>query len=86
MRTRRLLTFVALGSGAIVVWRLFPFLLEKLPEDLPPKLVKSILPRLQQQNEEIIGLLRAQNELLRREHPVLETRESRRVLKGVRTA
>ncbi len=36
-----------------------------LPDDAPPKLVMSVLPRLQAQNEEIIALLRAQNELLR---------------------
>jgi hypothetical protein len=36
-----------------------------LPEGAPPKLVMSVLPRLQAQNEEIIALLRAQTELLR---------------------
>jgi hypothetical protein len=41
-------------------------MLEGMPPDSPPKLVMSILPRLQQQNEEILSLLREQNELLRR--------------------
>ena len=36
-----------------------------LPEDAPPKLVMSVLPRLREQNDRIIGLLREQNELLR---------------------
>ncbi len=36
-----------------------------LPEGAPPKLVASILPKLQVQNEQIIAMLREQNELLR---------------------
>ncbi len=36
-----------------------------LPANAPPKLVMSILPKLQEQNEQIITLLREQNELLR---------------------
>jgi hypothetical protein len=36
-----------------------------LPEDSPPKLVMSVLPRVRDQNEQIIALLREQNELLR---------------------
>jgi hypothetical protein len=40
-------------------------MLERMPPDSPPKLVMSILPRLQRQNDEIIALLREQNELLR---------------------
>jgi hypothetical protein len=36
-----------------------------LPEDAPPKLVASILPKLLAQNDQIIGMLREQNELLR---------------------
>ncbi len=36
-----------------------------LPESAPPKLVMSTLPKLQVQNEQIIALLREQNELLR---------------------
>ncbi len=37
-----------------------------LPEDAPPKLVMSILPKLRAQNDQIITLLQEQNELLRR--------------------
>ena len=36
-----------------------------LPESAPPKLVVSLLPKLQAQNEQIIAMLREQNELLR---------------------
>ncbi len=38
-----------------------------LPEGAPPKLVASILPKLQAQNEQIIAMLREQNELLRQQ-------------------
>ncbi|MEJ2007440.1 MAG: hypothetical protein P8Z30_04655 [Acidobacteriota bacterium] len=36
-----------------------------LPEGSPPKLVLSVLPKLQAQNEQIIAMLREQNELLK---------------------
>ncbi len=38
-----------------------------LPEGAPPRLVASILPKLQAQNEQIIAMLREQNELLRQQ-------------------
>jgi hypothetical protein len=41
-------------------------MMERMPPNSPPRLVMSTLPRLQQQNDEIITLLREQNELLRR--------------------
>ncbi len=40
-------------------------MMASLPEDAPPKLVKSILPRLRAQNDQIIALLQEQNKLLR---------------------
>jgi hypothetical protein len=40
-------------------------MMASLPEGSPPKLVMSILPRLQAQNDEILAMLRGQNELLR---------------------
>jgi hypothetical protein len=40
-------------------------LMASLPEDAPPKLVMSILPRLRDQNDQIIAMLREQNGLLR---------------------
>jgi hypothetical protein len=36
-----------------------------LPESSPPKLVMSILPKLQEQNDQILTMLREQNRLLR---------------------
>ncbi len=39
-------------------------MMARLPDNAPPKLVVSILPRLHAQNEQIISLLREQNELL----------------------
>jgi hypothetical protein len=36
-----------------------------LPENSPPKMIVSVLPRLRDQNEQIIAMLRDQNELLR---------------------
>ena len=45
--------------------RMMARMLEGMPSNSPPKLVMTILPRLQQQNDEIIALLRDQNELLR---------------------
>jgi hypothetical protein len=40
-------------------------LMASLPDDAPPKLVTSVLPRLRDQNDQIIAMLREQNELLR---------------------
>lgn len=40
-------------------------MMANLPEDAPPKLVMSVLPRLRDQNDQIISMLREQNELLR---------------------
>ncbi len=40
-------------------------MMANLPEDAPPRLVMSILPRLRAQNDQIIAMLQEQNELLR---------------------
>ena len=40
-------------------------MMASLPESAPPKLLLSLLPRLQAQNDQIIAMLREQNELLR---------------------
>jgi hypothetical protein len=40
-------------------------MLASLPEDSPPRLVVSTLPRLAEQNEQILALLREQNTLMR---------------------
>ncbi|MCB2074916.1 MAG: hypothetical protein H6917_03650 [Novosphingobium sp.] len=46
--------------------RMMKRMMASMPEDSPPRLVKSILPRLEAQNEEILALLKEQNDLLRR--------------------
>jgi hypothetical protein len=64
---------------ATIKQRMMARMMEGLPADSPPKLVMSILPRLRQQNDEIIALLREQNELLRRGTlPVVHESESPR--------
>ena len=40
-------------------------MMASLPEGAPPKLVMSVLPKLQAQNDQIVAMLREQNELLR---------------------
>ena len=40
-------------------------MMASLPESSPPKLVMSVLPRLREQNDQIIAMLREQNALLR---------------------
>ena len=42
-------------------------MMASLPEGAPPKLVMTVLPRLQEQNDQIIAMLREQNELLRKQ-------------------
>jgi len=39
--------------------------MEHMPEDFPPKAITSGVRQIQNQNEEILALLREQNELLR---------------------
>jgi len=41
-------------------------MMDAMPENSPPKLVTTILPRLQKQNEQTLVLLNEQNELLRK--------------------
>lgn len=40
-------------------------MMASLPEDAPPRLVMSVLPKLLAQNDQIIAMLKEQNELLR---------------------
>lgn len=47
-------------------------MMASLPEGAPPKLVMSVLPRLQAQNDEIIAMLREQNDLLRKQPQLLD--------------
>jgi hypothetical protein len=46
--------------------RMMQRMMQAMPEDSPPKLVKSILPRLKEQNDEILALLKEQSDILRR--------------------
>ncbi len=43
--------------------------MEAMPEALPPRAMMSGLGRIQEQNEEILSLLREQNEILRERLP-----------------
>ena len=63
------------GSQA-VRRRLMDRMMSSMPENSPPRLIVSILPRLVEQNDQILALLREQNELLRQ-------RGSRRGTKAV---
>ncbi len=45
-------------------------MVESLPEDSPPKVIMTGIRRMQEQNEEIVALLREQNDLLRERLPV----------------
>ncbi len=49
-----------------------------LPANAPPKLVMSILPKLQVQHEQIIALLQEQNELLRQQRRSTASRSGAR--------
>ena len=40
-------------------------MMEEMPEDFPPKFFMSAMRRLQEQNEELLALMREQNALLR---------------------
>lgn len=40
-------------------------MMEEMPEDSPPRLVMSTLPRLAEQSDEMLALLREQNALIR---------------------
>ena len=66
------------GPGTTLKQRMMARMMEGLPADSPPRLVMDILPRLREQNDEIIALLREQNELLRRGRPEAGTRASDR--------
>lgn len=40
-------------------------MIKMMPEGSPPKIISTVVPHLQDQNEEILALLKEQNELLR---------------------
>ncbi len=45
-------------------------MIESMPEDSPPKVIMTGIRRMQEQNEELLALLREQNDLLRERLPV----------------
>jgi hypothetical protein len=47
--------------------RCFARMIARLPDDAPPKLVVSILPKLQAQNDQIIAMLQEQQQIHRRQ-------------------
>lgn len=60
--------FLAPGGFAAMRRRMMDRMMEAMPEDSPPKLIKSVLPRLKEQNDEMLTLLKEQNELLREQN------------------
>lgn len=54
-------------TGAMTHWMAehMEKMMASFPENAPPRLIMSILPRLRTQNDQIIAMLREQNELLR---------------------
>ena len=54
-------------TGAMAHWMAnhMEKMMASLPDDAPPRLVMSILPRLRAQNDQIIAMLQEQSELLR---------------------
>jgi hypothetical protein len=49
--------------------RMMERMMKSMPENSPPKLVMAILPRLQEQSDQILALLKEQNKLLRQANP-----------------
>jgi hypothetical protein len=46
--------------------------MESLPEDSPPKVVTSAMRRFEEQNDELLRLIREQNKFLRKQTAILE--------------
>ncbi len=63
---RRLLTPERRNSLSRLPATMMKHCMEHMPEDSPPKIMTSGVRRIQTQNDEIIALLREQNELLRK--------------------
>lgn len=58
--------------GSLVSRRMFGHMermMASLPDNSPPKLVMSVLPRLREQNEQMLDMLREQNAVLRERLP-----------------
>ena len=46
--------------------------MEMMPEDSPPKVMMSSMRRIEEQNDELATLLRAQNKLLKKQNDMLK--------------
>jgi hypothetical protein len=46
--------------------------MEMMPEDSPPKVMMSSFRRFEEQNDELVRLLRSQNRLLKKQNTILE--------------
>lgn len=46
--------------------------MEMMPENSPPKVMMSAFRRFEEQNDEVVRLLRSQNRLLRKQNTILE--------------
>lgn len=46
--------------------------MEIMPDDSPPKVMVSTMRRFEEQNDELVGLIREQNKLLRKQNDILE--------------
>ena len=54
---------------AAVRRRMMERIIAAMPEGSPPKLIMTVLPRLQAQSDQILALLKEQNKLLRQAKP-----------------
>ena len=50
--------------------------MEIMPEDSPPKVMMSAMRRFEEQNDELVGLIREQNKLLRKQTDILQAAAS----------
>ena len=50
--------------------------MEIMPEDSPPKVMMSAMRRFEEQNDELVGLIREQNKLLKKQTDILQAAAS----------
>ncbi|MEE8346007.1 MAG: hypothetical protein V3S20_01540, partial [Dehalococcoidia bacterium] len=50
--------------------------MESMPEDSPPKVMVSSMRRFEEQNDELVGLIREQNKLLKKQTDILQAAAS----------
>jgi hypothetical protein len=50
--------------------------MESMPEDSPPKVMVSSMRRYEEQNDELVGLIREQNKLLKKQTDILQAAAS----------